>query len=104
MGICIHSTSAGDLHFIVLPIFFPPSQDTERYQEHKGKVLLSPPSLPSQVHADLNSAKEACLELREKCTGISTWNNAYALARGTVLLKSEESNSYAYVKSGKLTY
>ncbi|CAM4707739.1 unnamed protein product [Lepidochelys kempii] len=75
------------------------SADTERYQEHKGKVLLSPPSLPSQVHADLNSAKEACLELRKKCTGISTWNNAYALARGTVLLKSEESNSYAYVKS-----
>nr|XP_025043257.1 uncharacterized protein LOC106732388 isoform X5 [Pelodiscus sinensis] len=75
------------------------SADTERYQEHKGKVLLSPPNVPSQVHADLKSAKEACLELRERCTGISTWNNTYALAKGTVLLKSEESSSYAYVKS-----
>ncbi|KAH0629732.1 hypothetical protein JD844_012042 [Phrynosoma platyrhinos] len=75
------------------------STDVDRYQEHVGKVLLSPPGSPSQVHADLISAKVACLELREQCTGISVWNNAYALARGIVLLKSEESQSAAYVKS-----
>ncbi|XP_019361529.1 PREDICTED: uncharacterized protein LOC109289781 [Gavialis gangeticus] len=75
------------------------SADVERYQEHKAKVLLSSTRDPLEVHADLHSAKEACLELREKCTGISTWQNAYALAGGTVLMKSEESNSYAYVKS-----
>nr|XP_028573720.1 uncharacterized protein LOC114591207 [Podarcis muralis] len=71
----------------------------DRYQEHKGKVLLSPPGSVSQVHADLISAKAACLELREQCTGITIWNNAYAIARGTVLLKSEERWSAAYVKS-----
>ncbi|XP_061469383.1 uncharacterized protein LOC133378773 [Rhineura floridana] len=71
----------------------------DRYQEHKGKVLLSPLGSASQVHADLISAKAACLELREQCTGITVWNNAYAIARGTVLLKSEESWSAAYVKS-----
>ncbi|XP_042303454.1 uncharacterized protein LOC121920386 [Sceloporus undulatus] len=73
--------------------------DVDRYQEHVGKVLLSPPGSPSQVHADLISAKVACLELREQCTGISVWNKAYALARGTVLIKSEERQSAAYVKS-----
>ncbi|XP_039207752.1 uncharacterized protein LOC120311809 isoform X3 [Crotalus tigris] len=71
----------------------------DRYQEHKGKVLLSPKSSMSQVHTDLISAKIACLELREQCTGITTWNNGYALARGTVLLKSKEKQSVAYVKS-----
>ncbi|XP_058023851.1 LOW QUALITY PROTEIN: uncharacterized protein LOC131190532 [Ahaetulla prasina] len=71
----------------------------ERYQEHKGKVLLSPKGSMSQVHTDLISAKIACMELREQCTGITTWNNAYALARGTVLLKSKEKQSVAYVKS-----
>ncbi|XP_026541026.1 uncharacterized protein LOC113423713 [Notechis scutatus] len=71
----------------------------ERYQEHKGKVLLSPKGSMSQVHTDLISAKIACLELREQCTGITTWNNAYALARGTVLIKSKEKQSVAYVKS-----
>ncbi|XP_019390529.1 PREDICTED: uncharacterized protein LOC109310035 [Crocodylus porosus] len=75
------------------------SADVERYQEHKAKVLLSSTRDPLEVHADLHSAKEACLELREKCTGISTWQNVYALAGGTALMKSEESNSYAYVKS-----
>lgn len=75
----------------------------ERYQEHKGKVLLSPKGSMSQVHTDLISAKIACLELREQCTGITTWNNAYALARGTVLLKSKEKQSIAYVKSGVLS-
>ncbi|KAJ7316340.1 hypothetical protein JRQ81_002502 [Phrynocephalus forsythii] len=75
------------------------SADVDHYQEHEGKVLLSPPGSPSQVHADLIAAKTACLELRERCTGITVWNNAYALARGTVLLKSEESQSAAYIKS-----
>lgn len=77
-----------------------PIAAVDRYQEHKGKVLLSPPGSVSQVHADLISAKAACLELREQCTGITIWNNAYAIARGTVLLKSEERWSAAYVKSG----
>ncbi|KAM6473999.1 lymphocyte antigen 75-like [Liasis olivaceus] len=71
----------------------------DRYQEHKGKVLLSPKGSTSQVHTDLISAKIACLELREQCKGITTWNNAYALAKGTVLLKSKENQSAAYVKS-----
>ncbi|XP_070592843.1 uncharacterized protein [Erythrolamprus reginae] len=75
------------------------SSVAERYQEHKGKVLLSPKGSMPQVHTDLISAKIACLELREQCTGITTWNNAYALARGTVLLKSKEKQSVAYVKS-----
>ncbi|XP_060615843.2 secretory phospholipase A2 receptor-like [Anolis sagrei] len=73
--------------------------DVDRYQEHVGKVLLSPPGSPSQVHADLISAKTACLELREQCTGISVWNKSYALARGTALVKNEERLSAAYVKS-----
>lgn len=89
------------LHFMFLIFFLPFSLDVERYQEHKAKVLLSSTRDPLEVHADLHFAKEACLELREKCTGISTWQNAYVLARGTELMKSEESNSYAYVKSGK---
>ncbi|XP_077183101.1 uncharacterized protein LOC143832485 isoform X2 [Paroedura picta] len=71
----------------------------DQYQEHKGKVLLSPPGFISQVHADLISAKAACLELREQCTGITTWNNSYALARGTILIKSEQSQSVSFVKS-----
>ncbi|XP_053153370.1 uncharacterized protein LOC128345453 isoform X3 [Hemicordylus capensis] len=71
----------------------------DRYQKYEGKVLLSPPDFTPQVHTDLVSAKAACLQLREQCTGITVWNDTYALTRGTVLLRSEESHSVAYVKS-----
>lgn len=74
----------------------------DRYQKYVGKVLLSPPGSSFEVHKDLISAKTACLELRKQCTGVTVWNNAYALARGTVLIRSEESSSAAYVKSGRL--
>lgn len=96
--ICVPLVSTDHISMFVLFLLTV----VDRYQAHRGKVLLSPPGSATQVHSDLSYAKAACLEFREQCTGITTWNNSYALTRGTVLIKSEETQAVAYVKSGRL--
>ncbi|XP_029439310.1 uncharacterized protein LOC115079703 [Rhinatrema bivittatum] len=75
------------------------SADAERFERFRSRLLLSPMMYPPERHSELSKAKSICLSLTDACSGISTWRTSYVLVRGTELLRNQEPNSSAYVKT-----